>query len=170
MPALATEDIKLLLAKRHPPDRWIYATEVLTTTGYADPARYEPFLCLRKIDAFAMALWPSLHFESVAYEIKTNRQDWLNELKNPLKRAQAYLLSNKFYFVLADGIYQRGDTPADASRCGILKVTKGGDQIREVRAAYRHAAWPMPEWFVASLLRRVRRMAEERGVTDVSPE
>lgn len=167
MPAASTEDIKLLLAKRHPSDRWIYATEVLTTTGYTDSARYEPFFCLRKIDAFAMALWPSLHFESVAYEIKADRQDWLNELKNPLKRAQAYLLSNKFYFVLADGIYQRGDVPTDAFRCGILRVTKGGGRIREVRAAYHHAAWPMPEWFVASLLRRVRQMAEKERESNV---
>lgn len=154
------KDIELLLAKRHPPDKWMYVTELFTTTGYADAARYEPFCCLRKIDAFAMALWPSLHFESIAYEIKTNRQDWLNELKNPMKRVQAYLLSNKFFFVLADGIYRRGDTPTDAFRCGILRVTKGGGQIRKIRDAYHHAAWPMPEWFVASLLRRVRQMAE----------
>ena len=36
-----------------------------------------------RVDAIAMDLWPSEGLELIGFEIKTSRQDWLREVKNP---------------------------------------------------------------------------------------
>lgn len=167
MSEFSASSIAEILAQRHPPDRWIFVTELSTTTGIVQAGdRFDPLGAKRKIDAFAMALWPSLGYERVAYEIKVSRQDWLRELNSPIKKTQAYLLSDHFYFVLAEGIFRKEDwiKTRNIMLCGIYEVQPDG-RLKTIRAGGQlraEPAWPMPEAFVASLLRRVRQMAEDR--------
>jgi len=82
-----TRDIQRLLALRH-----LFALEVPTTTGFATRARtsaIDPIRSLRRIDAFAMNMYPSRGFKRIAYEIKTCRSDWLSECANWAKMTQA---------------------------------------------------------------------------------
>ena len=150
------------LKARHPQPEWILLAEVRTRTGFQEMAK-STYDTARSIDAFAMHTWGSQDYRRVAYEIKVSRSDWLRELKDPKKRAQAYFLSNQFYFVFPVGIFQWSDTKIDAlDGCGILEVHPDGS-VHELCRAKLREAWPMPTSFVASLLRQAMgRFAAQR--------
>lgn len=147
--------------QRHPDEAWIFATEVSTCTGYDAQHQNGPG-GIRRIDAFALALWPSRHFYRIAYEIKVSRNDWLNEIKDPMKRVQAWHLSNEFWFAVPEGIANvggiggPGDWRIDMSGCGLLVVKDDGTIKVVNRARSRKYPFPMPIGFIASLLRCVR--------------
>jgi len=150
--SISADEIKEILKERHQLPRWICVTELPTTTGYPPAARFRPLEALRVIDVFAMALWPSLHYERIAYEIKINRNDWLKELADPKKRVKAMSLSHRFYFVLAPNIYKE-DSIDD--NCGILEVRK--EHIKVIHRAARRKIGEMSQDFVASLARRIKQ-------------
>lgn len=154
------------LESRHPPDAWAFAPEVETGTGYPLPNRLDALKGRRVIDAFAISLWPGKSFLRVAYEIKLQRSDWLAELKNPTKNAQARYLSDEFWFVLGPGVFREEDLRDPAlDQCGIMLAEPHGSRIylKPKKRPYLGAGWPMPEWFVASFLRRVRNWALTSG-------
>lgn len=144
------DEIKSILAQRHQLPRWIYITELPTTTNYYSSRRI--------IDAFAMALWSSYNYERIAYEIKISRADWLSELRQPQKRARAIALSNRFFFVLAPNIYKKGDLPKDI--CGILEITPE-KHIKLIHRAKRRMVKSMPIDFIAALARRIKQEASQ---------
>jgi len=148
------------LSKQHPPDAWLFAAEVHTATGYKAPHNGGNG-GIRSIDAFAMALWRSKDFERVAYEIKVNRSDWLRELKEPAKRSQAFYLSHRFYYVFIPGVFKPEDYQRHLLECGILEVHE--NLILTIHKAFKHEAFPMPESFIASLLRSARDNPYSRG-------
>lgn len=150
------------LRTRHPSNEWIFTTEVNTSTGFNTPHHDGPG-GIRRIDAFAMALWPSKDFLRVAYEIKASRQDWLNEIKNPVKRMQAWHLSNEFWFVMPAGVIKEGDWRRNMTGCGLLVIRDDGSIRSVYRARQRKRCWPMPIGFIASLMRCVR---DQRGSTN----
>ena len=158
-------DIEEALARKHPLDKgWVFATKVGTSTG-ATPFNHGGLGGMRQIDAFAMAVWPSLNYRRVAYEIKVSRNDFLKELHDLTKRAQAYYLSDKFYFAVAPGVATKEDFRQDKGAwfdCGLLEVQEDGSIKTLVRSswnrtAWSHRAWPMPIDFTASLLMRVAK-------------
>jgi len=152
------------LKARHPSNQWIFAAEVPTSTGHNAPHNDGPG-GIRRIDAFALNLWPSKGFQRVAYEIKVSRGDWLAEIRNPIKRSQAWHLSNEFWFAVPAGIIERGDWRRDMAGCGVLTVYSNG--IIEVtrKAHNRKYCHPMPIGFVASLTRCVRGLTAAHGIT-----
>lgn len=157
---VTVDGIMVALQQRHPQSKWVFLPQVRTRTGYSrtnddiDSERY--------LDAFAMSLWPSEGFRRVGYEVKVSRSDWLREVENPRKRAQGYFLTSEFWFAFAPGVYERGDEASMSIRgkrynnpldgCGILEVQEDGT-IKIIRHAVKREAWPMPDTFVASLLR-----------------
>lgn len=143
------------LKARHPENAWVFATEVNTSTGYDAPHNDGPG-GIRRIDAFALALWPSRNFQRVAYEIKVSRSDWLSEIQNPIKRAQAWHLSNEFWFAAPESIVKDGDWRRDMMGCGLLVVRDDGTIKVLHKARVRKHCFPMPIGFTASLLRCVR--------------
>ena len=151
----SADDIKAALRLRHPPEAWLYAEEVAYYTTSSTP-RYlrRARRWWRIIDAFAMSLWPSKKFERVAYEIKVNRADFLREIRDPDKRQFAMAFSNRFYFVMPDGVADKREIPDE---CGLMIVKEGRARI------YKRAPWreiePWPPGFVASFGRRVYRQA-----------
>lgn len=52
-----------------------------------------------RADAIAMDLWPSKGLELIGFELKTSRQDWLNELKNPMKCDPIKQFCDRWYVV-----------------------------------------------------------------------
>lgn len=144
------------LRSRHNTSDWVFATEVKTATGTVQAYSRGGVCSERFIDAFALNLWPSKKFWRVAYEIKVDRGDFIRELEDPTKRAQALLLSNEFYFALAPGIFGHADlSKYDIWDEGILEIQEDGS-IKTIQKARKRAAYPMPDWFTASLLRCVR--------------
>lgn len=166
MAQMTASFIAQVLANAHPPDRWIFVTELSTMTGVVQATqRWDALGGLRRIDAFAMALWPSLRYQRVAYEIKVSRADWLKELDAPTKMAQGYFLSDQFVFALAEGVYREEDFCNTFSlfHCGIYEISPDGTLTIHRRPRRSEPAWPMPETFIASLLRRVRQMALKKA-------
>lgn len=51
----------------------------------------------RSADAIAMGLWPSRGLELQGIEVKSNRGDWLNELKNPAKQESIFKYCDRFW-------------------------------------------------------------------------
>ena len=158
---MKAEDIYQALNTRHPAPEWVYMPQVRTRTGYSrtsgsdlDSERY--------LDAFAINCYHGKGYRRVGYEIKVSRSDWLRELEDPRKHAQGYFLCHEFWFALAPDIYKPADqwspirgktfpkSPIDG--CGILEVAESG-KITVLRRAVAHDAWPMPDTFVASLMR-----------------
>jgi len=175
-------DIFAALASRHPAPEWAYLPQVRTRTGYSrtfgsdlDSERY--------LDAFAMNCYRGKGYRRVGYEIKVSRSDWLRELEDPRKRAQGYFLCHEFWFALAPGVYKPDDewslqtprrlrleNPLDG--CGVIEVAEDG-ALKIVRKAVSHDAWPMPDTFVASLMRSyvtyLARREQMGGLAELLP-
>lgn len=138
--------------------KWVTVPELANSTGgRAD----------RRIDLFALAAWPSGGFETIAFEIKVSRGDFLRDIKDPLKQRHARLYCGQFYFVTPPGLLKPGEIPdwaglkefrfgeeiPDHARKYFGEKTHHDPDIRTVVAAPDlpriHPTWP----FVASLLR-----------------
>jgi hypothetical protein len=56
----------------------------------------------QRLDAFAPNTLPHTAMKRVCYEVKTSREDFLSELKHPIKRRIGMRYSNEFYLYLTD--------------------------------------------------------------------
>src|ERR1035437_85951 len=166
--ALTSKDIieAIRLRYAHP---WILIPELRCGSGFGKRSE-------QRMDAWVMHAYPSESNLRIGFEIKVSRQDFLNELKQPLKRRGALLLSNQFFFIAPVGIVKPEEVPIE---CGLIEVAKTDkkpgagwkcvssntsdtaywiDEI--VDASVRETI--LPTWrFVASLIRRVRDMGDE---------
>jgi hypothetical protein len=124
------------------PGRWAYVPEFRAGTGWSEDAN-------RYLDAWAITLWPSEPLRVVALEIKTARNDWLRERKQPRKRDAARRICNEFYFVAPPGVILESEVPES---CGLIEVGAEG-----LRYAVKAEWWDqVPHWLlVQALARRV---------------
>lgn len=155
------ELINVILKKNHPAEAgWIFLTEVRTGTGFSSTSGCD-LDSFRSIDAFAIQTWRSKNYCRVAYEIKTSRADWLNEIRDCRKRTHAYFLSNKFYFAVSEGVVDPDkDKIRNLDGCGVIEIREEGS-LNVLQIAKHRSAWPMPDHFVAALLRKAYRAAPE---------
>ena len=135
-------------------DAWAFFRELRLGTGFARGSE-------QRLDAFAIALWPSKQWASYAYELKTSRSDFLRELKKPLKRRLALRYSNMFWFVTPSGLTKPEEIPIEA---GLVEVKWGacyGGAERWYASIVVPAPWrdiPPPTWnLFASVARRIQR-------------
>ena len=162
---ITAREICQLLAERHAGSEWAFAIEVPTTTGVGLLSEMNPLKGPRRIDAFAMNLWPSRGYKRVAYEIKLSRADWLAECAAWEKHVQAYLLANEFYVVAPPGVVQDEDLRypnLTMQSLGLIEATDAGLVVRV--KAIETEAWPMPIGFVAAFLRAVVKTAAQLEV------
>lgn len=128
-------------------DSVIALDELRVGTGYGKDAD-------QRIDFWAMQAIPSKRFRRVAYEIKVSRADFLNELKQPRKRARALLLSNEFYFVTLPGIVKAGELPPEAGLIETGERWRGNLELTTKHPAPWRDGYP-PTWqFLAAIARR----------------
>lgn len=119
-----TSDVikKLLRARHAEPGKawsaWAFFDEFIPGTGTSREAG-------TRMDGWAINVWPSGGFVSIAYEIKVSRSDFLRELKDPYKREWALTFSDEFYFVAPIGLIDRAELPPD---CGLVEVKRGGQR------------------------------------------
>jgi hypothetical protein len=140
-----------LIGQRHPAPEWAVFGEIDSATGFR---RH------RRLDAFAVNTWPSKGFHRIAFEIKTHRGDWLRELANPAKRKFAEEVAHECYFVVERDIVDP-DFAEIPEGWGCLVRTKAGDKLRRTVVPTQRNPEPMPEKFVAMLLRRGLEMYHE---------
>lgn len=104
----------------------------------------------RYADAIAMSLFPSRGLDIYGFEVKTDRGDWLKELKTP-KKAEAIAAYCDFWFVVTgdEKVALKAEVPRNwgllVSRDGILKQVKGAERLDPT---------PIDRKFLGALLRR----------------
>lgn len=146
------EQILAALGKKYSPEYgWIFVSELRTGTGYGN-------LNEQKIDAWAIRRWKTKKISSLilSFEVKVDRQDFLNEMKNPDKRWFAKSVSHEFYFVTPVGLIKPHEVSRDD---GILEYNETG--FRTLKPAHQRTL-SAPRWaFVASLLATVKKINEK---------
>lgn len=147
---MRSQDIVKALQKRHGINgrEWAFFAELRAGTGYKYNKRgYNPE---QRFDAWAINLYPSKKFLTIAYEIKVSRSDFLHEIAHPNKRQQALDRSNQFYFVVPTGLITPNEIPPEA---GLIYVNTQLDSQVIVKAPLREIK--EPNWsFLASIARR----------------
>lgn len=147
---MTSQEIKSLLKKRYEDKRqWIFFEECPVGTGWKG-SNY--------IDFYVLAAWPSANNKRIAFEIKVSRQDFLNEIKNPVKRRPALFFSNEFYFIVPKGLIDIKELPIE---CGLMEV-ENGKITTKIASPFRETI--RPTWnFVSALLRK--KQCEVTGET-----
>lgn len=113
-------DIKQSLQKRYDPQQWALFFEVPDSTGGHD----------RRADAMAFNLWPSRGLETLGFEIKVFRSDWLNELKSE-KSANLQKFCDQWFIVAPAGIVKTEELPKS---WGLLEVNEAGEIRQKIKA------------------------------------
>lgn len=155
---IKASDIKRLIRLRYSgkrnfeAPRWVVLSEIRTNSGFRSKwSSGKPFT-EKYIDMMAFDCWPSSGFLRVAFEIKTSRSDFLEELKKPEKRWLAMMYSHQFYYVAPKGVIKYDELPPE---CGWMEVKEkdGKLKLRSVCKAPITEASPLPDSFIVSLLR-----------------
>jgi hypothetical protein len=153
---MKAQEVLNALRKRHDYDarQWVFFEEFRVGTGGRKTwsrTGYDIDNPEQRLDAYAMNMYESQKFHTIAYEIKVSRSDFLHEIRNPLKRAQGLKLSNYFYFVTPKGLVKPEEIPPET---GLIEVNDDLTSRVKVKAPYRETE--PPTWkFVAALARRV---------------
>lgn len=131
-------------------DEWVLFDEFNPFTGVG----------ISRIDIFAIDCWQSANrgaYNTVAYEIKVSRSDFLLEVRRPLKRRLALLWSNYFSFVCPVGLLGVKEIPVE---CGLLEIMPDLTLKHSKSAPYRDRM--PPSWALAASLAR-RAIRQERA-------
>lgn len=92
--------------------------------------------CDQRIDYWVMHCYSGL--QRTAYEIKVSRADFLKEMKQPIKRRQALLMSNEFWFIAPRGLIKIEEVPIE---CGLQEVWWTNNQNLIDHAKEKQAHW-----------------------------
>lgn len=111
--------------------------EVLDGLERIHPDEQGEWLFLREalgIDGLALHCWAGsskARYERIGYEVKVSRSDFRREIRNPLKRAGAMAIVDRFYFACPEGLIAAHEVPPG---CGLVWV---GRRTRAVVKAPR---------------------------------
>jgi hypothetical protein len=142
---LTEQKIKGLLSERHPPEQWIFWTELENSVekkGY------------RRIDAYAIN---RKNLTCIAYEIKTSKADFYAELADPTKRQPFIDASSEFYFVAPLELIPTSEIPDD---CGLIEA--GNLALSVKRGATHRNLTSIPVEFIAAMFSSV----DKRSIQD----
>lgn len=141
---MTADDILTLLRARHAGDQWAFFAELRCGTGFSKPSSE------KRLDAWAMNLYPSKGWRRITYEIKATRQDFHHELRAPIKKWEGLNNSNEFFFVTPANLITDFSMLPDF--CGLFEVENDA-LVKKVEAPYRNISPPTIE-FMAAVARR----------------
>jgi len=127
-----------LLHKRYAEPEWAVFEQVGVSTRYAD--------------AIAVNLWQSRGYAIHGFEIKTERGDWLRELKQPEKAEPFYNYCDYWWVVAPKGIVKEDELPPN---WGLLEA--GVSRMKISVDAPKLTPSPITRAFFASLIRQGRK-------------
>lgn len=156
---IKAKDIVEVLRERYAPPEWAFFSELRAGTGYRSFKRKgrNPE---QRFDGWAINCYPSKGHTIISFEVKVSRQDFLNEINNPDKRAQAIAFSNEFYFVVPEGLVEIQEIPKE---CGLMEVK--GKGIKTIKKPIFNSD-PKLDWgLVASIARRNTEMSDNQYQT-----
>ena len=138
--SISTDFIVDALRIRHPRDNgWLCFTEV-TMLGTPKASR---------IDVLFFNFWYSKKYQRIAYEIKRARSNFLQEIREPDKRAVIMKYVNEFYFVTPKGLVKVNEIPEN---CGLVEVDDNG--ICRIKKRAPFLGDPAPNWHLVGTLLR----------------
>jgi hypothetical protein len=133
--------------------KWALFTEVGNGTGSAQT---------RRADAIAVALWESFKMLICGFEIKSNRSDWLKELKTPEKANEMIKYCNKWYVVANEGIVREEELPEN---WGWYEADNKNKRLFIMKPAILQEN-QLDNKFVACVLRRAAQTMEKWNVIE----
>lgn len=139
---LTESDLLIRLAKKHPAPAWAFLTQVRNGTGYGRR--------VRTADALAMSLWPSRGLELHGFEVKSQRGDWIHELKTPEKAEEIARFCHRWWIVAEDDVVEAAEIPPAWG----LMVPHGSGLAIQKLADLQDAEVPTYP-FLGALLRKV---------------
>ncbi len=134
-----------LVRKKYPGPAFIVLTEVRDSTGFEGTGK--------EADALAFGVWPSRGLQVIGFEFKSQRNDWLRELKDPAKAETIASRCDEWWLVAADGVAKLEEIPLGwgwyiPTEKG-LKVGKPAPAMMEPRSIGRP--------FLMSIVRNIAR-------------
>lgn len=106
-------------------------------------------------DIVIMNLWPSRGMELVGYEVKSDRGDWLRELKDPAKAWPVMQYCDRWILLSAPAVARLEEIPLNWGW-----TVFDGEKLREKKKAPVLEPKPLNRTFVGSMLRRPVRDVE----------
>lgn len=129
------------IMKRYPESQYAVMQEVSNAAGHSRS---------RSADFMVMGLWPSRGLMIETIEVKSNRSDWLLELKNPAK-AETFFKYSDLFWLLTDkeGVAKMEEIPP---AWGWLMLK--GDRIIQQKAATKLTPIDLPKSLLAAMMKR----------------
>src|SRR5262249_38652444 len=95
-----------------------------------------------------------------AYEIKVDRRDFLDELKNPEKRRRAYAIADHYWFVVPEELVTEDEVPPE---CGLIWVSRGETRPTMMKMAADLDTDPPSPLFMMDVARRAYQIGRRDG-------
>ena len=144
------------LKKRYAAPEYAIFPSVQNSTGYTSRRR--------EADAVAMSLWPSRGLEVLGFEIKSRRNDWMNELRQPKKSEAIQKYCNRWWIVAANKDIVNVDGGELPATWGLM-VPRGQHLVTVVEAPPLEAE-PLDRGFLAAILRRAQEAAQRPDIEE----
>jgi hypothetical protein len=131
-----------LLETKYPAGEYALLREVRNAAGYN---------ATRSADAVVVGFWPSRGCQIEGIERKSNRSDWLKELKQPAKAETIFKYCDKWWiFADKEGIVKLDEIPLP---WGFMEIR--GDKLKVIKQAPTLEPKPLSKEFVVSMIKRV---------------
>lgn len=140
---LKTPEIIERLAKKFSSPQYGFITQFKNGTGYASD---------RTADAIAMSLWPSRGLHIYGFEVKSSRNDWLTEMKNPEKADAIARYCHYWYLVVGNKNIVKDD---ELPKTWGLIVPFGNGLKIEKEAILNDKALAFNDLMIAGLFRNI---------------
>lgn len=130
-----------LLRRRYPAHQYALLSEVSDAAGF-----HRTGSC----DYISIGLWNSRGLDVAGIELKSYRNDWLREMKNPAKAESFFKYCDRWYLLITEeGIAKPEEIPLT---WGLLQIK--GKKIIQVKQAPTLSPQPIDRSFLAALLKR----------------
>ena len=146
---ITTKEIKTAMERKWSAPEYALILEVSDATGGRRG---------RIADALIMGLWPSRGINLDGVEIKTQRADWLRELKDPQKAESISRFCDHWWIHATPDVVKEEELPTGWG----LRVYDGRIWKTVVEAAPRDSE-PVDRDFLAAILRRIDQMVDSRA-------
>lgn len=141
-----------LLQIKFPPGEYILMEEVSDHVNRKN----------RSLDYMAIGMWSSRGHAIIGVEQKSNRSDWLTELKTPQKQESHFKYCDRFYLLTTnEGVARPEEIPATWGWMNIEKYKNGnGFRLKVMKEAPFLSPIPPSIEFVCAMLRRAADKGE----------
>lgn len=139
------------LRKKYPAEECVLMAEVSDTVGGRN----------RSLDYMVVNMWPSRGNAVIGFEVKSFRNDWIREMKNPAKQEKHFQYCDYFYLIITDEKVAKLDEIPET--WGLMTVRSGC--LHTLKQAPKLNPLPLTKQFVCAMLRRA---AEKEDFIHVS--